>query len=65
MEANPVLFRDLTYIFIAAVAGGLLAWRFRLPLILGFVLGGIVISPFTPGLNYPTCIPSKYLPMTA
>jgi monovalent cation:H+ antiporter-2, CPA2 family len=51
MEANPVLFRDLTYIFIAAVAGGLLAWRFRLPLILGFVLGGIVISPFTPGLQ--------------
>jgi K+:H+ antiporter len=51
MEANPVLFRDLTYIFIAAVAGGLLAWRFRLPLILGFVLGGVVISPFTPGLQ--------------
>lgn len=51
MEANPVLFRDLTYIFLAAVAGGLLAWRFRLPLILGFVVGGIVISPFTPGLQ--------------
>ena len=49
MEANPVLFRDLTYIFLAAVAGGLMAWRFRLPLILGFVVGGIVISPFTPG----------------
>ena len=43
------MFRDLTYIFIAAVAGGLAAWRFRLPLILGFVVGGIVISPFTPG----------------
>jgi monovalent cation:H+ antiporter-2, CPA2 family len=25
------------------------AWRLRLPLILGFVLGGIAISPFTPG----------------
>jgi monovalent cation:H+ antiporter-2, CPA2 family len=49
MEANPVLFRDLTYIFLAALAGGLVAWRLRLPLILGFVLGGIVISPFTPG----------------
>jgi monovalent cation:H+ antiporter-2, CPA2 family len=43
------LFRDLTYIFVAAVAGGLVAWRLRLPLILGFVVGGIVISPFTPG----------------
>src|SRR5271170_7203339 len=33
MEASPVLFRDLTYIFLAAV------------------LGGIVISPFTPGVQ--------------
>src|SRR5271154_6320327 len=49
MEPNPLLFRDLTYIFLAAVIGGLLAWRLRLPLILGFVLGGIAISPFTPG----------------
>src|ERR1700691_6088872 len=49
MEPNPLLFRDLTYIFMAAVVGGLVAWRLRLPLILGFVLGGIVISPFTPG----------------
>ena len=49
VEANPVLFRDLTYIFLAAVGGGLLAWRLHLPLILGFVVGGIVISPLTPG----------------
>ena len=49
MEPNPLLFRDLTYIFLAAVVGGLVAWRLHLPLILGFVLGGIVISPFTPG----------------
>lgn len=49
MEATPILFRDLTYIFLAAVIGGLIAWRLRLPIILGFVLGGIAISPFTPG----------------
>ena len=49
MEANPILFRDLTYIFLAAVFGGLVAWRLRLPLILGFIFGGIVVSPFTPG----------------
>src|SRR5580704_13791506 len=49
MEPNPILFRDLTYIFLVAVAGGLIAWRLRLPLILGFVIGGIAISPFTPG----------------
>ncbi|HEY0704743.1 MAG TPA: cation:proton antiporter [Candidatus Acidoferrales bacterium] len=51
MEANPVLFRDLTYIFLAAIVGGLLAWKLKLPLILGFVFGGIIISPFTPGLQ--------------
>src|SRR5271169_5841822 len=49
MEPDPILFRDLTYIFLAAVLGGLLAWRLRLPLILGFVIGGVAISPFTPG----------------
>src|ERR1700684_2044654 len=49
MEPNALLFRDLTYIFLAAVVGGLAAWKLRLPLILGFVLGGIAISPFTPG----------------
>ena len=30
MEVNPLLFRDLTYIFLAAVGGGLLAWRLKL-----------------------------------
>ena len=49
MDSNPIVFRDLTYIFVAALAGGLVAWRLRLPLILGFVLGGIAVSPFTPG----------------
>jgi len=49
MEADPILFRDLTYIFLAAVLGGLAAWRLRLPLILGYIVGGIVVSPFTPG----------------
>src|SRR5579863_4795567 len=49
MEPNPLLFRDLTYIFLAAVFGGLVAWRLRLPLIIGFILGGIVVSPYTPG----------------
>lgn len=49
MEPNPLLFRDLAYIFLAATIGGLVAWRLHLPLILGFVLGGIVVSPFTPG----------------
>src|SRR5205814_2157103 len=43
------LFRDLAYVFISAIIGGGLAWRLRQPLILGYVLAGIALSPLTPG----------------
>jgi len=46
---HSAIFRELSYVFIAAVLGGLLAWRLRQPLILGYVFAGILISPFTPG----------------
>ncbi|MBI2816362.1 MAG: cation:proton antiporter [Acidobacteria bacterium] len=49
METNAVFFRDFAYVFLAALAGGLLAWRLRQPVIIGYVLAGILISPFTPG----------------
>src|SRR5262245_27531460 len=49
MVADPLVFRDLAYVFAAAVLGGALAWLTRQPLILGYVLGGILIGPFTPG----------------
>jgi CPA2 family monovalent cation:H+ antiporter-2 len=47
--ADPLFFRDLAYVFAAAVAGGVLARLARQPLILGYVFGGILIGPFTPG----------------
>ncbi|HXG15707.1 MAG TPA: cation:proton antiporter [Calidithermus sp.] len=49
MQAHPALFTDLALIFAAVVLGGLLAWRLRQPLVLGYVVGGLLISPFTPG----------------
>ena len=49
MSADPVFFRDLALVLLAAVIGGALAWLARQPLVLGYVLGGMVISPFTPG----------------
>ena len=49
MSADPILFRDLAYVFVAALLGGSLAWLARQPLILGYVLGGLIISPLTPG----------------
>jgi monovalent cation:H+ antiporter-2, CPA2 family len=49
MDAHAIPFRDLAYVIIAAITGGLVAWRLRLPLIIGYVLAGIAISPLTPG----------------
>ena len=49
MEAN--FYRDLAYVFGAAVAGGFVAKWLRQPLILGYLLGGIAIGPFTPGIT--------------
>jgi CPA2 family monovalent cation:H+ antiporter-2 len=49
MAPDPQVFRDLAYVFVAAVLGGAAAWLGRQPLILGYVVGGILIGPFTPG----------------
>lgn len=51
MTADSALYRDLAYVFVAAMAGGLAARKLRQPLILGYVAGGIVVGPFTPGLR--------------
>jgi CPA2 family monovalent cation:H+ antiporter-2 len=48
MTPDPIFFRDLAYVFVAAVIGGASAFLLRQPLILGYVFGGILISPFTP-----------------
>jgi CPA2 family monovalent cation:H+ antiporter-2 len=46
---DTLFFRDLSYVLIAAVLGGLVARAARQPLVIGFVLGGMLIGPFTPG----------------
>jgi monovalent cation:H+ antiporter-2, CPA2 family len=51
MSAETALYHDLAYVFVAAMAGGLVARKLRQPLILGYVAGGIVVGPFTPGLR--------------
>jgi CPA2 family monovalent cation:H+ antiporter-2 len=47
--ANLVLYRDLALVFVGASVGGLLARSLRQPTILGYVLAGIILGPFTPG----------------
>jgi monovalent cation:H+ antiporter-2, CPA2 family len=49
MTPETIFFRDLAYVIIAALLGGALAWAARQPLVLGYVLGGVFISPLTPG----------------
>lgn len=40
---------DLCLIFVAAVVGGLIARAARMPLVLGYILAGLFVSPHTPG----------------
>jgi CPA2 family monovalent cation:H+ antiporter-2 len=47
------LIADLTFIFLAALAGGMLARRIGQPLIVGYIIAGVAIGPFTAG---PTAI---------
>jgi len=49
MTPDPAFFLDLAIVFAAAVLGGAVAWLARQPLILGYVFGGLMIGPFTPG----------------
>jgi CPA2 family monovalent cation:H+ antiporter-2 len=42
-------FADLGLLLLAALVGGILAHFLRQPLIVGYLIGGILIGPFTPG----------------
>ncbi len=49
MTEEVRFFADLGLLLLAALAGGTLAHFLRLPLIVGYLIGGILVSPFTPG----------------
>lgn len=42
---------DIVIIVVAALLGGLIAQKFRQPLILGYILAGVLIGPFTGGVT--------------
>jgi CPA2 family monovalent cation:H+ antiporter-2 len=47
---EPVfIFRDIAMVFAGAFLVSVLFWRLRQPLILGYVLAGLLLSPLTPG----------------
>ncbi len=49
MNEPVFIFRDIAMVFAGAFLVGLLFWRLRQPLILGYVFAGLILSPLTPG----------------
>jgi CPA2 family monovalent cation:H+ antiporter-2 len=49
-DAGSPLIATLAIALVAAILGGLLAVRLRLPPIVGYLVAGIAVGPFTPGL---------------
>ncbi len=49
MDHEPVLISTIAVGLSAAFLGGLLARRLRLPAIVGYIVAGIAVGPFTPG----------------
>src|SRR5688572_21995239 len=45
------LVADLTLVVVAALAGGFLARQLGQPLVVGYVIAGVVVGPFTGGLT--------------
>jgi monovalent cation:H+ antiporter-2, CPA2 family len=50
MDHEPVLISTIAIGLSAALVGGLIARRIGLPAIVGYILAGVAIGPFTPGL---------------
>jgi len=49
MTEHTLIFRDIAMVFAAALVCGFLAWRIRQPILLGYVVAGLILSPLTPG----------------
>lgn len=49
MDHEPVLISTIAIGLTAALVGGLIARRIGLPAIVGYILAGVAIGPFTPG----------------
>ncbi|HYH91811.1 MAG TPA: cation:proton antiporter [Candidatus Saccharimonadales bacterium] len=51
MDHEPVLISTIALGLTAAFVGGLVAQRLRIPAIVGYIVAGVLIGPFTPGLT--------------
>jgi len=46
---HSLICRDIAMVFAAAFICGMLAWRLRQPILIGYVVAGLILSPLTPG----------------
>ena len=59
MDHEPVLISTIAIGLTAAFVGGLVARRIGLPAIVGYLLAGIAVGPFTPGFIADTALASE------
>jgi CPA2 family monovalent cation:H+ antiporter-2 len=59
MDHEPVLIATIAIGLTAAFIGGLIARRLRLPTIVGYLVAGVAIGPFTPGLVADTDVAAE------
>ena len=59
MDHQPLLISTLAVGLTAAFVGGLIARRLRLPAIVGYLLAGVAVGPFTPGLIADTAVATE------
>ncbi|HEX2022187.1 MAG TPA: cation:proton antiporter, partial [Candidatus Thermoplasmatota archaeon] len=52
METGAALFRDFAVVLLAAGAVALLFYYLRQPVVLGYLLAGFVVGPFSPGPSF-------------
>lgn len=51
---EALIVRDLTIAMVAAMLGGIVAGRLKLPPIIGYMMAGIMVGPYTPGVTGDT-----------
>lgn len=51
MHGDTILLMTFVLALVAAFAGGMVARALRLPPIVGYLVGGLVVGPFTPGFS--------------
>ena len=64
MDHSVALIETIAIGLVAAFIGGMVAARLRIPTIVGYLVAGVVIGPFTPGLVADTGTAAELTPVS-